>query len=230
MQPQPCNPESRQKGPLGPTACGEEAVRSGQGRHETQPLLPASSQADCYSTGMPGTELEAGVGCLGGPPAPPPPLPVLPFQPLPWGVFHVLLAWTGVGWTWAGTTREKCPFGGDRRLRWGSLGRGEREERRRKAGMKGQNSWAKCGSSLVPVSPEGLPTLLSHHPKRLCGACELKAKNNPTFCVLGGLDLRETMNAETYPSLRGRSRGKAGMVRSVRERVSLGPSLAADEF
>lgn len=229
MQPQPCNPESRQKGPLGPTACGEEAVRSGQGRHETQPLLPASSQADCYSAGMPGTELEAGVGCLGGPPAPRPPLPVLPLQPLSWGVFHVLLAWTGVGWTWAGTTREKCPFGGDRRLRWGSLGRGEREERRRKAGMKGQNSRAKCGSSLVPVSPEGLPTLLSHHPKRLCGACELKAKKKSNFLCPRGFRPERSNERGDIPFPEGQKQ-REGWDGSVGERVSLGPSLAAAEF
>lgn len=102
-----CNPESRQQGPLAPAACGEEAVRSGQGRDGTSlsfrpPSLPAAAPQECRAQNW---KQVWAAGATDHRLLPRPSF--LPFQPLPWGVFHVFLAWTGVAWTWAGTAWEK---------------------------------------------------------------------------------------------------------------------------
>lgn len=114
----PCTPEPRQQGPLAPAACGEEAVRLGKGRDGSSlSFRPPSLPSGLLLRRNAGHRIGSRCGLLGPATGSSPALPLLPFQPLPWGVFHVFLAWTGVAWTWAGTTGEKCPFGGEMPLR-----------------------------------------------------------------------------------------------------------------
>lgn len=111
---------------MGAAACGEDALRSGQGRGQ-EPAGPTTTLQECQAW-----EPGAGVACLSDH-LPPAPTSLPPFLPLPWGVFRVLLAWTGVGWTWAVTTGDGCPFRDEEALRWGPRGLEKRDEGGQKA-------------------------------------------------------------------------------------------------
>ena len=123
--------------------------RGGTGAASPSGLPP--SRAGCCSAGMPGTELEAGVGCWGRPPAPPPPFLSCLSSHCP-GEFS-MCSWLGqesrgLGLGLLGRSAPlevKCPFGGERALRWGHL-----EWERGGEGAKGQNTTPPCPSQVLP--------------------------------------------------------------------------------
>lgn len=99
------------KGPLGPAACGKEAIRSGQSRGQDPPSpfsLPLEPASSCPA-GMPAWELEAAVGWLPGPTSrlhsPPSPSPAISATTLK--SFPCVLGWdrsgVNLGWDcWGG--------------------------------------------------------------------------------------------------------------------------------
>lgn len=206
MQPGPAlqNPDSKAlwlQPPVGRRLLGWG--RGGMGAASPSGLPP--SRAGCCSAGMPGTELEAGVGCWGRPPAPPPPFLSCLSSHCP-GEFS-MCSWLGqesrgLGLGLLGRSAPlevKCPFGGERALRWEHL-----EWKRGGEGAKGQNTNppapAKCGSRLALIGPEA--PCWATTPTSSVGPVNSRQKN-PTLCVLMGFRSERNNEGGDIPFLEG---------------------------
>lgn len=180
----------------------------GQGRGGTGAASPSGlppSRAGCCSAGMPGTKLEAGVGCWGRPAAPPPPFLSCLSSHCP-GEFSMCswlgqeLRGLGLGLLGRSAPSEvKCPFGGGIEMGVPKVGE------RRRGGQKARTAPCppaptKCGSRLVPLRPEA--PCWATTPTGSVGPVNSRQKN-PTFCVLTGFRSERNNEGGDIPFLEG---------------------------